>query len=150
MNHRASDGPVQSRFWAFLNKADAVFSKITPLISLTVATLSVAVAAFAVYNIEQEGKERRDQNCILFERQAQANAQRVIGTYDYLRTLAPEDYGTNLTKTIIRNLPTTEAEARATVAPAYCQKPGIGLPELGTDPKIPLHQDFSDRARPHP
>lgn len=141
MAYRVTDGRRTGRTWVWLRRIDW-------MVRLLVPVFAVAVAAYAVINITQESQERRDQNCILFERQAQASAQRLIGTYDYLETLPPSEYGTNLTRTIIRNLPTTEAEARATIAPAYCQEPGVGLKERPGDPKIPEHRDFSDRAQP--
>jgi len=150
MSHRSTDGPVQGKVWAFLNKTEAVFAKITPLVSLIVATLAVAVTLYVVNLVINEGKERRDQNCLLFERQAHVAARRLQDTYAYLRTLPRDDYGSSITRAILRNLPVTEADARASVAPEYCSRPGVGLPDLPSDPKIPMRQDFSDRAHKLP
>lgn len=137
--HRATDGPRQGRFWVWARRVDKVWQRLVPLFAL-----------LALYIVLQGNADRRDQACKLFERQEQAAAQRVVGAYNYLRTLPQSDYGTNLTKTIVRNLPITEEEARATIAPDYCNEEGIGLPETTSDPKVPEHQDFSDRTRPHP
>jgi hypothetical protein len=153
--HRATDDPGKGRMWVWLRRLDWAIRVFVPV-------FAVAVTAYAVVNVSnqndkleaqsratiQESVERRDQNCVLFERQEKAAILRVVATYHYLRTLPAEDRGTNLTKAILRNLPAAEADAKAAVAPDYCNLRGVGLPELKADPVLPEHQDFRHLSRP--
>ena len=90
--------------------------------------------------IVAENRERRDQSCALSERDHLADVKRLRRTYAYLRRLPRDEWGTNLTREVVRGLPDLEREARVDVAPAFCDEPNIGLPE--PDPKLPARRNF--------
>lgn len=81
--------------------------------------------------VEREGIERRDQQCVLFERLHAAAVQRLVETYEFLR----EHRDTQLGRAVLVALPRAEADARLSVAPHYCDRDGVGLP--GPNPRIP-------------
>lgn len=113
-----------------------------------VSTFAALKAISVTEKIQQEGVERRDQTCVLFEREQLAATFRVVRTYEYLDELPREDYGSNLTRAIVRGLPEQETDARLSQAPPFCDEKTengreIGLPESKNDPKLPKHRDFS-------
>jgi outer membrane murein-binding lipoprotein Lpp len=97
---------------------------------------------------EAEGRERRDQQCELFERQHLDDVKQLRGTYKYLLRLPPSELRapTNpLNEAVILQLRETERAATRDSAPDFCDEPGadaerrgaepVGLPE--PDPKVP-------------
>jgi hypothetical protein len=145
-NRRASDNLAAGWFWVTLRKMDGVFKRLGLIVCLFIATFAVFVAYLAVRNVEGEARERRDATCELFERQEHAAVLRLISTYEYLETLPRSEYGSTLTKAVLRNLGATEADARAVIAPAFCNAPGVGLRERGA-PELPEDRDYDDRGR---
>lgn len=89
----------------------------------------------AVNNFQREGQERRNQTCVIFERQQITNVRLLQNTYDFLLGLTPAQRHDPLNRFIRKQLPQTEAEARLDPSPPYCDEPGAGLPE--PDPKVP-------------
>jgi hypothetical protein len=169
---RETDGPLQARFWATVRTLDAVFKKSGLIICLVIATLAVAIAGYAVRNVEQavddiakiqqaqaaEGLERRDQTCLVFERDARVAVEafrderrRLNRTLGYIRRIPPSEMDSQLNREIIAGLPQARdevvkkwREARLTAAPVYCDEHGaevVGLPE----PNLKLPE-----TQPHP
>lgn len=99
--------------------------------------------------IEREGRERRDQTCLLFERQELAEVNRLGRTYAYL-SLPAGEREPSLTRAVIRGLAEQREDALAARAPAYCNErkgaPVIGLPEPG--PEFPPERNFRNLLRP--
>ena len=131
-----------------LRRANAVWRDLVPFVALGLAAWAVLINGQRTDEVEREALERRDQNCVLFERQEISHTQRVIRTYDYLDSLPRSEYGTNLTKAIVRGLPDQYAEAAANRAPAYCnekpREPLVGLPESEKfSPQLPRQRDYS-------
>lgn len=95
-------------------------------------------AAIAGHN---ESKTRRDQTCTVFERQFQADIRQLKSTYDYLLRLPPGEVGSSLNRTVLEQLPRTEARVRNDRPPAYCAEPGVGLDDRDflPVPKRPLN-----------
>ena len=89
----------------------------------------------AIRAIERERIERTNQSCDITERKQADDVRKLRNTYDYLVGLTPRQRRTALNAAIIRQLPRTEEEARRDDAPAFCDEPGVGLPE--PDPKLP-------------
>jgi hypothetical protein len=87
--------------------------------------------------IHEEGKVRRDQTCVIFERKHKTDVEKLTRTYDYLQRQPDSAFRdpTSLPNEVIRSLSTTEAEARMDDAPPFCDDEGIGLPE--PDPVVP-------------
>lgn len=89
----------------------------------------------SVNDIERESVERRDQNCKIFETEHRREIKRLTDTYRYLVALPDAERGATINRFVLANLPNLEADARLDNAPAYCDKPDVGLPE--PDPRIP-------------
>jgi hypothetical protein len=91
----------------------------------------------AIDLIEREGRERRDQSCMLSERQHLQDVIQLRRTYRYL--VDPEKFGdrkgSDLYNVVLAQLGRTERQARIDRAPQFCDEPGIGLRE--PDPRIP-------------
>lgn len=105
-------------------------------IALVLAGASVFVSALVLRDgrvrddaIAQEGAARRDQNCLLFEREHQGAVRSLAKTYAYLSALPPEEKGTALNKAVKAQLPETEQRAKTLIPPSYCNEPGVGLRE---------------------
>lgn len=99
--------------------------------------------------IEREGSQRRDQSCLLFERQANTAVRQLKATYRFLRTLPASEHGSPLVQAIVRQMPQTERNARKdTVAPRYCNAPGVGLPEPPRN--LPPRRDFTHLLKKGP
>jgi hypothetical protein len=90
--------------------------------------------------IAAEGMERRDQTCVLFEREHLRHVIRLERTYDYLDGLPRRERGSSLTRAVVRQLPELEVDARTDSAPPFCDEPGVGLPE--PDPEPPAFRSF--------
>lgn len=82
-------------------------------------------------DIRDEGTERRDQTCLLFERQHAAAVLRLGSTYEFLKSGKVAE----LREAVLASLPQVEADARESIAPEYCDADGVGLPE--PNPTIP-------------
>ena len=96
----------------------------------------------AVEQSRQTSKRSRDQVCRVFEGQHLREVESLRNTYVYLdRVVARHETGDTLNQFIIRGLPATEVKARSDPAPAFCDKPNVGLPE--PDPVLPKKRDFS-------
>lgn len=93
------------------------------------------VVLFTLVNINNESANRRDQNCKIFEGQERDARRGLALTYRYLSSLRPDQIvgptADPINKLLLAQLPETELTARSTVAPAYCNEPGVGLPEPG-------------------
>lgn len=92
-------------------------------------------AQAALERIAAEGQERRDQTCRSLERQEEAAIVRVRRAYAYLDDLPVAERGASLTRAVITGLAGQYTEAQESVAPAFCNDPGVGLREPG--PKLP-------------
>lgn len=90
--------------------------------------------------VKEEGAQRRDQSCKLFERLERDQIQSIIRTYAYLDRLPRSEYGSSLTAEIIRGMPEQRRRAIAAAAPTYCNEPDTGLPEDG--PTLPPERNF--------
>lgn len=105
---------------------------------------STALAA-GFLRMVSESNAREHQTCMLFEREHLLNVQRLSNTYAYLSLLPESEYGTSLTRALVRQLPDLERGARADSAPEFCDQPGVGLRE--PDPPVPARRDFSHLLR---
>jgi hypothetical protein len=110
---------------------------ITAVTSVIALTNTVRIGDFREIQMrtEQEGIERRDQSCTLFERQHLAEVNQLRDTYTYLVNLPRNRWDDPLNKFILSALPEVEQTASIDSAPEYCDEPNVGLPE--PDPKIP-------------
>jgi hypothetical protein len=106
-----------------------------------------------VTRIEVEGRERRDQACVLNERDHLADVQNLKRAYDRLpeafafyMSIAPADMKPLLRSMIAQDLKRLEQEARVDQAPEYCDEPGVGLVE--PDPVIPERRSFKHLLNP--
>lgn len=124
------------------------------LLRITVIGNSVAIAAlavlvgFAFWSITGEGAERRDETCRIDEKAHLADVKRLERTYAYLGRLPRSEWGSNFTREIVLGMPALEEEARLDRAPAFCDEPGVGLPE--PDPKLPRFRNYDHLLRPAP
>lgn len=94
-----------------------------------------AVVAWSLLAADAERARRADQTCLLFERDYERNVMRLANTYSYLVALGPRERDSSLNRTVLAQLPDTEGAARTSKAPAYCDAPGVGLPE--PNPRLP-------------
>lgn len=90
----------------------------------------------------KEAEARRDQTCVIFEREWHADVRRLANTYAYLRTISEEDRDDALYVTIVRLLPQTEEAVRLGKPPEYCDPRDVGLSE--PYPEIPSRPDSLD------
>ena len=100
---------------------------------LSAASCLLAVVLFSL--VADESRERRDQNCLTFERDHQSEVDRLATTYGYLATLPAADRGTSINRAVVAGLPALREKVRALRPPRYCNAAGVGLPEPG--PSIP-------------
>jgi hypothetical protein len=140
-HRRASDGPVQARFWLTLRTIEAVFQKSGLIICLIIATFSVAIAAYAVWGIQNEADVRRSQTCESFESAYAEQIRRLENTYVFLTLPGIKERSPDLYALALRELTALETAARKDSdpfgprVPDYCDDEGVGLPE--PDPKVP-------------
>jgi hypothetical protein len=97
--------------------------------------LAVAIAISGYVGIHNEINVRSDQTCFLFESDHLADVVTLRETYKYIEALKPGERSATINKFILVNLPSQEREARADLAPTYCDTMDLGLPE--PDPVIP-------------
>lgn len=102
--------------------------------ALILAALSVLLTAVLFARIASESHDRRSQECVFLETQQAKAVENLRRTYDYLEHLTPAQRHEPLNRAIRQALPVAESDAKAPV-PAYCNEPGIGLPEPG--PAVP-------------
>lgn len=106
-----------------------------PEIALVLAAVSL-LASVALYSkATGEADKRRDQTCRLFEGDHLQDVKQLRDTYRYLGALRPSERAQTINVFVLRNLPQLERAARIDSAPAYCDEPGVGLPE--PDPVVP-------------
>lgn len=102
---------------------------------------SIWRAQSAVSDVKSEIKTRRSQTCTTFETAHLEEVRKLESTYKFLLQVKPAEKRTTLYRFVVASLPELERNAQkdydqyGVVVPAYCDKPGIGLPE--PDPKIP-------------
>lgn len=107
--------------------------------ALLVLTVLVAVG---FYLLEQTRTESRDQLCMWFEPDHLEDVQELRRTYkrvpealEFYIAAAPEKLRPFLENAVATDVARLEAEARVDSAPAFCDEPGVGLPE--PDPVVP-------------
>jgi hypothetical protein len=126
-----------------------------PLIAFLVLALVAAWANYQAYSvaeradeavaqIDREGVERRHQICLTDEKVQGDIVVRLNRTYGYVKELQPAEYTDTLNRFIILSLPDLEDDAETDAAPAFCDEPGVGLPE--PDPEIPPRPEVVDEA----
>jgi hypothetical protein len=135
------------RIWLRLVAAGAVALSIAVAVGIGVWALNrshdTATSAKEVaVALKEEGTERRDQNCLIFEGEHLRDVRGLRTTYAYLAGLTREELRTSLSRLLLVQLSTTEERAKDR-APAYCDEPGYGNPE--PDPVIPKRPAKIDR-----
>lgn len=88
--------------------------------------------------IEQRQADTRDrihQSCLKSERDEQFAIEDYASTIVYLKGLSPSERNQGINKAVLQSLPKTRRRALISVAPNYCDKPGVGLKE--PDPVVP-------------
>lgn len=80
-----------------------------------------------------EANQRKAQACVIFETQQRAAINRLVQTYRYLGSLTEfQILRDPLNVLVLRNLSSTEAEAKSATVPAYC---GVARPTLPERPR---------------
>lgn len=145
VTEQRKDPGTRDRFGRLEKRLDAKYAKVARrvTVALVVVSVSLGLAAYGLqqqrshdsktlHRIATEGNERRDQTCRLFEKQADESVRQLAQTYKFLERPSPGLRG--LVPLVLSGLARTEAEAHVP-APAYCDAPGVGLPE--PNPRIP-------------
>lgn len=104
-------------------------------LALVLAAASVLLSVVLFDRVSGEGQDRRDQTCVLFERQHETEVKRLAQTYRYLLGLSPEEQANPLNRAVAAQLPELEERVKTIAAPPYCDEPGVGLSE--PNPEIP-------------
>ena len=122
--------PWKARLWRLWVMWDAFGRDI-------VVVSAIGLSLWSVWSLEQESKDRRDQNCVIQERKEADDIRQLMRTFEYLERQPPDALTDERTinPAIIRQLPETIREAREKDAPVYCDEPGVGLSEPG--PEVP-------------
>jgi hypothetical protein len=113
---RRREGSKRDRRWWFRENAYRDF--------WLVVLSGLLVWALALQH--DEGLNRRDQTCVVFERLHQIDVHQLRSTYRYLQGHTDPQLK-QLNAAILRNLPALEKRVRDGKPPAYCAAPGIGL-----------------------
>lgn len=92
-------------------------------------------AKHAVLEIRAESRQRIDDTCRINETRQKTEVDALKRTYEYLGGLTAQQLAEPLNKAVLAGLPATVRAALTDDAPAYCDKPGVGLPE--PDPVVP-------------
>lgn len=100
------------------------------LFSIYAALLVAGLLGFHL--LSSESDHRKDQNCILFERNWITDIRSLGSTYKYVASLTTRQTRDPLSVAVIRNVPRQENIVSANRPPTYC-KGNVGLP----DSKIP-------------
>lgn len=98
-----------------------------------ITAFAVGLSAWSVFVVQGESGQRKDQTCVLFERQHNADVAQLTQTYTFLQK--PPKGLENLVPVALAQLPIVETNAHASIPPAYCNEKGVGLP--GPLPAIP-------------
>lgn len=85
--------------------------------------------------IARDRRQGRDQICRSAEREHKRMVRGLRTTYGYLLSLNDQQLHEPLNQILLGQLRRTESVARHDPAPAFCDNPGLGLPE--PDPRIP-------------
>lgn len=105
------------------------------------AAITLFLSVWLIARTENEGNERRNQTCLVFEGAYAEEVKGLKDVYQFLLDETPEERKSTLSRFIIRELPQSEAKARSDSdnrgqrVPDYCDKAGIGRAE--PDPKVP-------------
>jgi hypothetical protein len=92
----------------------------------------------AIAQIKEESRMRQDQSCLRSEKDYRQRVDNLKLTYHFLEGLSPSQIKEPLNSLILSQLTKTEGDVKAAVAPKFCDKPGVGLPETPEDnPAIP-------------
>lgn len=99
--------------------------------------VALGLAWWSLHVNDQESAKRRDQQCRIDETKEAADIETLRQTYLFLERQSPQQMAEKggIAQAVLLNLPKTERDARQPDAAAYCNAPGIGLPEPG--PTIP-------------
>lgn len=145
------DSPLGKEFASFKKKV---------IIAITVVSIGCAVGIYqsrtagedaqsaateannALIAFEKESKQRRDQSCDITEKAQLKAVTDLRNTYKYIESLRPKEVRSTLNQFIIASMSKTYSDAATTVAPKYCDQPGIGLPE--PNPVLPPKRSFSN------
>ena len=99
---------------------------------------------WTIHDLHAEGAKRRDQSCLLFERQHQADVRQLVQTYSYILGLTGEALKQSLNKAVLASVPQVEQKAKTSVPPAYCASTDVGssepFPEIPERPRGLLTQ----------
>jgi hypothetical protein len=109
--------------------------RFTTSLALVLSAGSVLFTVLLFTDLRDEIAQRRDQACVITEREQDAEVQALVNTYRYLSELTGEQLHDPLNRAVLRQLPMVEARARADNAPPYCDEEGVGLPE--PDRRVP-------------
>jgi hypothetical protein len=92
------------------------------------------VVAIGFWRFHEESVIRRDQNCLSFERQERQARNQLDRNLDFLgrENKTPTEIG--IVRLVKTNLPLLRDDVKANKAPAYCDKPGVGLPDTSPAP----------------
>lgn len=101
------------------------------LFSIYAAVIVAGLIGFSL--LSSESAKRRDQNCILFERNWIADIRSLSGTYDYVSKLTPRQTRDPLAIAVINTVPRQERTTHANHPPAYC-KGDVGLKDSQIPP----------------
>lgn len=141
MREQRVDPGTRDRLAKLEARLDKKYDRVTWRVTVGIAVVVVSVVlgfygvARVLSQVSKEGHQRRDQTCLLFESQHLKDVRQLAATYRYLEGLSPRERTQGINPTVIAMLPQTEADARASAAPVYCDAPGVGLPE--PNPRIP-------------
>lgn len=107
-----------------------LYDRVWPIVAISLFVSSQGVQA--------------NENCRLFENAHAGDVRALKERYRYLAQLPPEEYGTNLTRAIVRGLKVLERDARSDQVPGYCdfEALGVGLGRQEPDPAVPARRDF--------
>lgn len=109
--------------------------------------LIVAICGVNFWRLEHEGKIRRDQTCVTFERDWYEDISGLEATYEFLTD--PREQNNTLVPAILRNLPRSEQAVLNSQPPAYCKPTDVGESrEWPEHLERPAHVDALYRALP--
>lgn len=111
------------------------------MLSLVVSALSFLASSLLWSSLTSESKDRRNQNCLVFEGSHKADVDNLKQTFKFLDRTRPDEWDNTIIKFVARNVPKQYEEAKIDAAPEYCDEEGIGLPE--PDPEIPAYRDYN-------
>jgi hypothetical protein len=120
---------VKARVWRLWVHWDVWGRDLVVLVAIGLSLWSTIITQQNVSRINREGAERRDQQCVVFERQQQQDVDALDRTYKYLSGLTARDLSQALNKAVLAQLPKTIRDAEEDDAPTYCHEKGVGLPE---------------------